>query len=172
MVGVTLATSAAMVIGHYAAGKDSYAVLQAAGAITTIVILFILARVALPLWMLGGVGYSMIAIGGIITALSPVLPAYVLDFLLIVGFDKMFNVYMRTIRQRVIPPQDFGKTVGVISLLNNSSQPLAGLLVALLATSIGAPYVILILAVMTLLLGVIAMKRFGFEQSNTSAIRD
>jgi hypothetical protein len=65
------------------------------------------------------------------------LLGYVLGFLLIVGFEKMFNVDMRTIRQRVIPPQDFGKTVGVITLLNNVSQPLAGLLVALLASSLG-----------------------------------
>lgn len=36
-----------MVIGQYSAGKDSYAGLQAAGAVTTIVILFLLARVVL-----------------------------------------------------------------------------------------------------------------------------
>ncbi|MGZ9704778.1 MFS transporter [Pseudomonas sp. GNP013] len=154
IVGVTLATSAAMVIGHYRAGKDSYAGLQAAGAVTTIVILFFLARVALPLRLLGGVGYSMIAMGALISALSPNLGGYVLGFLLITGFDKMFNVYLRTLRQRVIPPQDFGKTVGVITLLNNLSQPLAGLLVALLAAPLGTQSVILMLAVLATLLGV------------------
>jgi len=76
---------------------------------------------------------------------------------LIVGFDKMFNVYMRSLRQRVIPPQDFGKTVGVITLLNNLSQPLAGLLVALLAAPLGTERVILFLAVLTMLLGVAAL---------------
>ncbi|WWF45067.1 MFS transporter [Pseudomonas trivialis] len=154
IVGVTLATSAAMVIGQYSAGKDSYAGLQAAGAVTTIVILFFLARVALPLRLLGGVGYSMIATGALISALSPNLGGYVLGFLLITGFDKMFNVYLRTLRQRVIPPQDFGKTVGVITLLNNLSQPLAGLLVALLAAPLGTQSVILMLAVLATLLGV------------------
>jgi MFS family permease len=161
IVGVTLATSAAMVIGEYSAGKDSYAGLQAAGAVTTIVILFFLARVALPLRILGGVGYSMIAAGAFVSALSPHLFGYVLGFLLIVGFDKMFNVYMRTIRQQVIPPQDFGKTVGVITLLNNLSQPVAGLLVALLASSWGTQNVILILAVLTTFLGATALWWFG-----------
>ncbi|MCI3947642.1 MFS transporter [Pseudomonas syringae] len=161
IVGVTLATSAAMVIGEYSAGKDNYAGLQAAGAITTIVILFFLARVVLPLRVLGGVGYSMIAIGAFISALSPNLIGYTVGFLLIVGFDKMFNVYMRTIRQRVIPQQDFGKTVGVITLLNNMSQPLAGLLVALLAAPLGTQQVILILAVLTSLLGAGAMWWFA-----------
>ncbi len=75
-------------------------------------------------------------------------------FLLIVGFDKMFNVYFRTLRQQVIPPQDFGKTVGVITLLNNLSQPLAGLLVAVLAAPVGTQRVILLLALVTSLIGI------------------
>jgi hypothetical protein len=56
---------------------------------------------------------------------------YALGFLLIVGFDKMFNVYIRSARQRIIPPADYGKTTGVVILLNNMTQPLAGLLVTL-----------------------------------------
>lgn len=161
VVGVTLATSAAMVIGQHGAGKDSYAALQTAGAVATIVVLFVLARVVLSLRVLGGVGYCMIATGALITALSPSLFGYGVGFLLIVAFDKMFNVYMRTIRQQVIPPQDFGKTVGVMTLLNNLSQPLAGLLVALLASPMGAGHVILIVTVMAVLLGAGAMVRFG-----------
>ncbi len=154
IIGVTLATSAAMVIGHYGAGKDDYAGLQAAGAVTTIVILFILARVTLPLKLLGALSYTLIAVGAFITALSPNTGGYVVGFLLIVGFDKMFNVYFRTLRQQVIPPQDFGKTVGVITLLNNLSQPLAGLLVAALAAPVGTQKVILLLAVATSLIGI------------------
>ncbi|WP_431081234.1 MFS transporter [Pseudomonas thivervalensis] len=153
IIGVTLATSAAMVIGQYGAGKDDYAGLQAAGAVTTIVILFFLARVTWPLKLLGALSYTLIAIGAFSTALSPNIWGYVVGFLLIVGFDKMFNVYFRTLRQQVIPPQDFGKTVGVITLLNNLSQPLAGLLVAVLAAPIGTQQVILLLAVVTSLIG-------------------
>lgn len=169
IVGVTLATSAAMVLGQYSAGKDAYAGLQAAGAVTTIVILFFLARVELPQRVLGGVAYTMIAVGALISALSPHLSGYVLGFLLIVGFDKMFNIYMRSIRQRVIPPKDFGKTVGVITLLNNLSQPLAGLLVALFATALGAQHVILILAALTILLGALAVWWFAVRREIPNA---
>ncbi|WP_335944404.1 MFS transporter [Pseudomonas sp. G166] len=154
IIGVTLATSAAMVIGQYSADKDYYAGLQAAGAVTTILILFFLARVSLPLKILGALSYTLIAAGAFITALSPNTWGYVVGFLLIVGFDKMFNVYFRTLRQQVIPPQDFGKTVGVITLLNNLSQPLAGLLVAVLATPVGTQRVILLLALATSLIGI------------------
>ncbi|SDZ61415.1 MFS transporter [Pseudomonas sp. NFIX28] len=169
IVGVTLATSAAMVIGQYSAGKDTYAWLQAAGALTTILILFFLARVALPLRVLGGVAYSMIAAGAFISALSPNLAGYVLGFLLIVGFDKMFNIYIRSSRQRVIPPRDFGKTVGVITLLNNLSQPLAGLLVAVLAAPLGTQRVILLLALSTTLLGAAALCWFAKARSPLAA---
>ena len=154
LIGVTLATSAAMVIGQYAAGKQTYAGLQAAGALTTIAILFYLARSTLSLKVLGSLFYSMIACGALITALSPNIWAYTLGFLLITGFDKMFNIYFRSVRQKVIPPQDFGKTVGVVSLLNNLSQPLAGLLIALLAGPLGTQTVILWLTGLTALIGV------------------
>jgi len=154
IVGVTLATSAAMVTGHYAADKDAYALLQAAGALVTIVILFYLARSALPLKVMGGLSYSMIAVGALITGISPGVWAYAVGFLLVTGFDKMFNVYLRSTRQRVIPVQDFGKTVGVITLLNNLAQPLAGLMIAVLAAPLGMRTVILLLAGITALLGV------------------
>ncbi|MGQ7863212.1 MFS transporter [Pseudomonas sp. 32A] len=153
IIGVTLATSAALVIGQYAAGKDTYAGLQAAGAVVTIAILFYLARASLPLKVLGGLSYSMIAVGALITALSPNVWAYAVGFLLLTGFDKMFNVYIRSTRQRIIPVQDFGKTVGVLTLLNNLSQPLAGLLIALLAAPLGTQTVILILVGITALIG-------------------
>ncbi|QBZ90766.1 MFS transporter [Pseudomonas viciae] len=154
IIGVTLATSAAMVIGQYSAGKDYYAGLQAAGAMTTILILFFLARVSLPLKVLGALSYTLIAAGAFITAFSPSTWGYAVGFLLIVGFDKMFNVYFRTLRQQVIPPQDFGKTVGVITLLNNLSQPLAGLLVAVLAAPVGTQQLILLLAFATSVIGI------------------
>jgi MFS family permease len=153
IVGVTLASSAAMVIGSFGESKDFYAALQASGALVTIVILFGLARVSLPLSVLGRVSYCAITLGALITATGAASEVYLVGFLLVVGFDKMFNVYMRTIRQRVIPVRDFGKTVGVITLLNNLTQPLAGLLVGVLAVSTGLRGVILALAVAAALIG-------------------
>lgn len=160
IVGVTLASSAAMVIGSFGESKDFYAALQASGALVTIAILFGLARVSLPLSVLGRVSYCAITIGALVTASGAASEVYLVGFLLVVGFDKMFNVYMRTIRQRVIPLRDFGKTVGVITLLNNLSQPLAGLLVGVLAASMGLRGVILLLALAAGLIA-IAVAVFG-----------
>ena len=154
IIGVTLATCAAMVTGQFAAGKDAYALLQAAGALVTIVILFYLARATLPLKLLGGLSYGLITVGALIMAVSPALWVYSLGFLLVIGFDKMYSVYMRSVRQKVIPVQDFGKTVGVITLLNNLPQPLAGLAIAVLAAPLGTQTVNLLLTGITALIGV------------------
>jgi hypothetical protein len=72
-------------------------------------------------------------------------------------------------RQRLIPAKDFGKTVGVITLLNNLSQPLAGLLVAVLASGLGTQGVILILAVLTMLLGAAAVWWFAVSRGPLNA---
>jgi MFS family permease len=157
IVGVTLASSAAMVIGSFGDSKDYYAGLQAAGALVTITILFVLARLSLPLKLLGRLSYAAITLGALLTATGASSGVYLLGFLLIVGFDKMFNVYMRTTRQRVIPVNDFGKTVGVITLLNNLSQPLAGLLVGVLAAPLGLRGVILLMTVLASVIGIAVM---------------
>jgi MFS family permease len=131
VIGVTLATSAAMVTGFHAQSNRDYALLQTAGAIATVLILLSIARAAWPARTLGLVAFVSICAGGVIAGASAAPWGYALGFLLIVGFDKMFNVYIRSTRQRIIPPQDYGKTTGVVILLNNLTQPLAGLLVTL-----------------------------------------
>ncbi len=133
--GVTLATSAAMVIGLHGQSEQSYALLQTMGAIATISILTFLAHVIIPLNAMGIIAYATIFIGGLLTAISPNYWVYAVGFVLVLGFDKMFNVYIRSLRKRVIPQQDFGKTTGVMITLNNLSQPLAGLLVGLFSGS-------------------------------------
>jgi hypothetical protein len=90
-----------------------------------------IARAAWPARALGLVAFVSICAGGVIAGASAAPWGYALGFLLIVGFDKMFNVYIRSARQRIIPPQDYGKTTGVVILLNNMTQPLAGLLVSM-----------------------------------------
>ncbi|EEA02016.1 major facilitator superfamily MFS_1 [Burkholderia sp. H160] len=129
VIGVTLATSAAMVTGLHAQSNRYYAGLQTAGAIATVLVLLTVARAGWPARVLGPVAFVTICAGGVIAGASASPWGYALGFLLIVGFDKMFNVYIRSARLQIIPPEDYGKTIGVAILLNNLTQPLAGLLV-------------------------------------------
>lgn len=133
VIGVTLATSAAMVTGIHAQSDRYYAALQTAGAVATVLILLTIARTAWEAQTLGRVAFISICAGGLIAGASSAPWGYALGFLLIVGFDKMFNVYIRSARQKIIPPEDYGKTTGVVILLNNMTQPLAGLLVGVFA---------------------------------------
>ena len=129
VIGVTLATSAAMVTGiHHQSGRY-YAVLQTLGAIATVLILLTIARTSLSRKTLGLLAFLAICAGGLIAGGSPTAWGYAVGFVLITGFDKMFNVYIRSARQHIIPSRDYGKTTGVVILLNNLTQPFAGLLV-------------------------------------------
>jgi MFS family permease len=131
VIGVTLATSAAMVTGLHRRPDAFYAFVQTAGAVATIAILLLIARVQIPRKALGLVSFVAIFAGGLLAGLSPSVWGYVAGFLLIVGFDKMFSIYIRSVRQAIIPAKDYGKTLGVVIMLNNLTQPLAGLLVGL-----------------------------------------
>lgn len=155
VIGVTLATSAALVTGVYHQSAGYYAALQTGGAIATVAILLAIARFVWSSRLLGLVSFLAICGGGVLAGLSPRIGGYTLGFLLIVGFDKMFSVYIRSARQRIIPPADYGKTMGVVILLNNLTQPIAGALVGLFAEHSGAGSLVLILSLTMALLGLI-----------------
>lgn len=153
VVGVTLATAAALVTGLHAQSAGWYGGLQTAGAAATILVLLGVAHTTLPLHRLGILAYLLIFIGGLVTAFAAAPWAYALGYLLVIGFDKMFNVYLRSRRQKIIPPADFGKTTGVLVLLNNLTQPLAGLAVGAFAGLAGPGGTILVLTGLMGLLG-------------------
>lgn len=132
--GVTLATSASMVTGLYEQSEEYYALLQSVGAIATFAVLLITGASRLKLTHIGIISYSGLVIGGIITGFTSNYWIYLLGYCVILGFDSMFNVYIRSARQKIIPPEDYGKTVGVIILFNNFTLPLSGLLVGLVTS--------------------------------------
>ncbi|NBJ09913.1 MFS transporter [Microvirga sp. SYSU G3D207] len=140
--GATLATSAAMVTGIHGQSEQSYALLQTASAVASIAILTVLAHVIIPLRAMGAIGYTAIFIGGLLTAISPNYGIYAAGYVLVLGFDRMFTIYLRSLRQKIIPQKDFGKTTGAMITVNNLSQPLAGLLVGLFSGPEGPALVI------------------------------
>jgi MFS family permease len=153
VVGVTLASSAALATGVHAQSAAWYAGLQAAGAVVTVLILLLIGQVPLRASALGLGAYAALLAGAALTALAPGAWSYAAGYLLVIGFDKMFNVYLRGTRQPLIPPADYGKTTGAMALLNNLTQPLAGLALGAFAAPWGAGAVILALGAAMALLG-------------------
>jgi len=102
---------------------------------------------------LGLLSFVAIFVGGLIAGASASAWGYVAGFLLIVGFDKMFSVYIRSARQAIVPAKDYGKTTGVIILLNNLTQPLAGLIVGFVSGNAQIGLVVLLISLSMGLLG-------------------
>jgi len=72
---------------------------------------------------------------------------------LVLGIDGMFNVYIRTKRVEIIPPQDFGKPTGLAIVFTNITLPISGLLVTALSPYLEVREIILTLSVSSLSLG-------------------
>ncbi len=151
--GATLATSAAVVTGLFELPGNYYALLQTMGALATVAVLLLIAMTNIGIGRLGTIGYVMVIVGGIVTALSPNYGVYALGFVLILGFDGMYAVYIRTARQRIIPARDLGKTTGVVILFNSLSLPLSGLLVGLAASPAQTGWVVLGLTMVMVVAG-------------------
>ncbi len=158
VVGVTLASSAALFTGQHAQSAARYGVLQTGGAIATAVILMGIAHIAVPVRRLGIAAFALMLLGGLLTAFSASAWGYAVGYLLVIGFDKMFNVYLRSTRQKLIPLADFGKTTGVMAMLNNLTQPIAGLAIGAFAAQWTAGGVILALTGLMALLALVAAR--------------
>ncbi|WP_213958694.1 MFS transporter [Variovorax sp. dw_954] len=162
IVGVTLASSAALVTGLHGRSAGYYAGLQTLGALATIAILLVIARASIPVRTLGVIAFVMMLAGGLLTGVAPDHWFYAAGFLLITGFDKMFNVFIRARRQKIIPPADYGKTTGVVVMLNNLTQPLAGLLVGACA---GPPETARLIVWLSLAMGALGLGAFRSASS-------
>ncbi len=135
ILGLTLASMAPIYTGLFAQSESSYALLQTLAVILSIIILMWIAKFPLNLYGMGSLAFIAICIGALMTALSQDYLIYLCGFLLIIGFDKMFSISLRSLRKRLIPIENLGKSTGLLILLNNIAQPLAGLIIALLAGS-------------------------------------
>ncbi|WP_175922061.1 MFS transporter [Burkholderia latens] len=172
VIGTTLATAAAMVTGAFQQSDGFYAGLQVAGAAATVVILLFVARIEVSRVRLGIVAFVAIATGGLVMGMSNSIAMYVAGFLMVIGFDKMFNVYIRSARQAIIPPRDYGKTTGVIVLLNNATQPLAGLLVGLFSGHGRVALVVTLTAIGMAILGGVVVAVGAARTRSTAGVSD
>ena len=154
LLGTLLATAPAVVTGVQNHGEIYYGVLQAGGALATILVLLFTARSLIPADRLGLLAYAAMALGGLMASVTAISPLYAIGFLLVIGFDKMFSVSIRSLRRRVIPSEDFGKTTGLVVMLNNFTQPLGGLLVSATAGFLATGSILLGVALVMVATGV------------------
>ncbi len=153
ILGTILASSAPIYIGILEESQNSYATLQILGIATTIIVLLTIARYSFPLIIMGALSFFFIGVGGILVGISSDYIIYIIGYILIVGFDKMFNIFNRTSRAKIIPIKDFGKTTGFIVLFNNISQPISGLLIAVYSNIINIQTLVLYISIFSFSIG-------------------
>lgn len=154
--GVILATGAAIVTGTFAMEERYFGILQSTGALTSIIVLSITAIVVkrIPITMVGIISYVMICLGGVMAGFAQNYWFFVVAAAMVLGFDGMFSIYIRTRRVAIIPPEDQGKTIGLMIVMNNISLPISGLLVTGLSGILEVRQIVLTLAVVTIVGGV------------------
>lgn len=90
----------------------------------------------------------------LLAGVAPSYPVYVLSISCLMALVGSFTVFIRSERALLIPKEIFGRTVGVIVLLNFLPMPLIGLITAALGDRVGAPTLIGATAGFCLLLSV------------------
>jgi MFS family permease len=135
MVGLALATGAALTVGHFQEGNGAFATLQiTVGALSIAAFLlmpWLLCRVTV--YRIGAMSFAVIIAGGMLIGLAGFYPVYVLGYGVCIGLCGLFNVFIRVERLHWIAAEERGRVISLIVLLNQSTLPLAGLLVALTA---------------------------------------
>jgi MFS family permease len=155
--GAALSTGAAFVTGTFQLPATAYGFLQTMGAIASVVVLSSTALLhdMLKLKTVGLISFFIICSGGFIYSLSESYSLFTIGFMLILGFDGMFNVYIRTLRKAVIPAFDYGKVTGMIMFFNSLTKPVAGIMIAAFSCWFSAQWVVFSLVILTTILGTV-----------------
>lgn len=129
--GTLLAIGAPAVIGYFAKEASSFATLQTAGALASIAVLMLIVRFSTKVTptQLGVIAFVFVSIGGLVAGFAYNFEVFVVGAMLVLGFDGMFNVYIRTRRMEIIARKDYGKAMGLLMVVNNTSKPMSGLIV-------------------------------------------
>ena len=132
MLGVIQSVAPTLVMGRYGHSEGALGTVYSGAALVAMLTLttvprligkFGLIRIGVVSAVLQGVAFTMMGptIGFLFFAAMTAV---------FMAGDSVFSVIIRTLRLRVVPAEEFGRTVAAISMLNFVSLPLAGLLLA------------------------------------------
>jgi MFS family permease len=159
MVGVTLASSAAITTATFHKPDSYFGVLYTigggVGVASFVALPHLLKRISLELLAL--VAYGCMCLGAVMTGVASTYAVFAVGLGALLGTVGIFNVFIRTERARRIPAAHLGKCVGLIVFLNQLSLPLSGLAVALVAGRLGPQTLIWISGMCALIGGVVLL---------------
>jgi MFS family permease len=152
--GLALASNAAMVTGVFARSASTFGLLQTVTGVMGLLAFFVVPVLSrrFSVLALGVFAFLAMAAGGILIGITHHFAYFAIGYTLILAFDGVFNVYIRSERVKLIPQAHLGKTIGLIVLVNQLSLPLAGLLLAQFSHSLGVHGLFVILSLLALII--------------------
>jgi hypothetical protein len=154
--GAALVLSAPIVVNVFALPESHFGLLQTVAAFTAIAAFWFVPRTVkrFGLPALGATSFWIMIFSGLVLALSGRYELYLVGYAVLMAFDGVFSVYIRTVRSQIIPQEHMGKTTGFIGLMNMCSIPVSGLAVTLLSPSFDAFQILGILFAGSLVLAI------------------
>ncbi|MDX7998955.1 MFS transporter [Xenorhabdus sp. Reich] len=155
--GAALVVSAAVILEEFRMPERYFGILQSSAAIVTIVAFFFVPRFVrrFGLSTLGTVSFCAMILAGMLMTASAYYVMYLFGYVLLMAFDGVFSVYLRSLRSQIIPKEHLGKTTGLIGLLNMSSVPASGVAVTFLAGYFSPLEIIGIILAFAFIIGVV-----------------
>ncbi|MBM3115191.1 MFS transporter [Jeongeupia naejangsanensis] len=133
IIGMCMATAAAMATGYFGASKAEFGLQQSFTGGLTLAVLMILPFVVhrINVFWVGIIAYAVICLSSVVIGVTSHFSFYVLAYATILAAGDLFNVYIRSERVLWIPKVHLGKTIGFIVFLNQLTLPLSGIIVSL-----------------------------------------
>jgi len=133
IIGMALATAAAMATGYFGASKAEFGLQQSFTGGLTLLTLLVLPFVVhrLSVFWIGIGAYAIICIAAVVIGVTSFFWIYMLAYAIIFASGVLFNVYIRTERALWIPKVHLGKTIGFIVFLNQLTLPVTGIIISL-----------------------------------------
>ncbi|CEE92302.1 Major Facilitator Superfamily transporter [Xenorhabdus nematophila str. Anatoliense] len=167
--GAALVVSAAVILEEFRLPERYFGILQSSAAIATIVAFFFVPRFVrrFGLSTLGTISFCAMILAGTLMTTSVYYALYLVGYMLLMAFDGVFSVYLRSVRSQIIPQEHLGKTTGLIGLINMSSVPASGVAVTFLASYFRPLEIIGIILVFAFILGIVLIvlgrRAFGYK---------
>lgn len=145
IMGTTLAQVAPLVTGTFGKSDQFFGGMTTLAAILSILTFTQIPKLAMRLSMrrLGIWSLISLVLAGLLLAKAPRIEVFVLGYALMICGCAIFNIFMRTWRAQIIPKEHLGKVIGILVLINNSTLPLSGVLVAAYSSKFGSQGLIL-----------------------------
>ncbi|MCW2505720.1 MAG: putative arabinose efflux permease, family [Actinomycetia bacterium] len=145
MVGVGVATAAAITTRTFGKPDSYFGTLSTTAAVLSLATFFVVPKLARKAGSFPAIlgSFGLICAGGIAVSQASGFWSFAAGYAVLVGTVGVLNVFIRAERIRRIPREHLGKTIGLVILLNQASLPVAGGVVALFVNRIGPQSVVL-----------------------------